>query len=66
VLIQEYSNEGYRRLWALLRHRLRLRANGETTCRVLQTRRSLMDELTVTSQPRLKASMTRIVQSGRR
>jgi putative transposase len=42
VLIQEHPTYGYRRLWALLRNRLGIRANRKRIYRILKTKRWLV------------------------
>ena len=53
MLIREHPTYGYRRLWALLRYRLGIRANRKRIYRILKAKRWLVHQWTVT--PRLLA-----------
>ncbi len=66
VLIQEHPTYGYRRLWALLRHRLGLRVNRKRIYRILKAKRWLVHQRAVTPRPRVKASVSRTATSDRR
>jgi putative transposase len=66
VLIQEHPTYGYRRLWALLRHRLEIRVNRKKIYRILKAKRWLVHQRAVTPRPRVKASASRTTKSDRR
>jgi putative transposase len=66
VLIREHPTYGYRRLWALLRNRLGIRANRKRIYRILKAKRWLVHQRRVTPRPRVKASVSRTTQSDRR
>ena len=66
VLIREHPTYGYRRLWALLRNRLGIRANRKRIYRILKAKRWLVHQRVATPRPRVKASVSRTTQSDRR
>jgi putative transposase len=66
VLIREHPTYGYRRLWALLRYRLGVRANRKRIYRILKAKRWLVHQRAVSPRPRVKASASRTTQSDRR
>jgi putative transposase len=66
VLIREHPTYGYRRLWALLRNRLGIRANRKKIYRILKAKRWLVHQRPVTPRPRVKASVSRTTHSDRR
>jgi putative transposase len=66
ILIREHPTYGYRRLWALLRNRLGIRANRKRIYRILKAKRWLVHQRVVTPRPRVKASVSRTSQSDRR
>jgi putative transposase len=66
LLIREHPTYGYRRLWALLRFRLGIRANRKRIYRILKDKRWLVHQRPVTPRPRVKASVSRTTKSDRR
>jgi len=66
LLIREHPTYGYRRLWALLRYRLGIRANRKRIYRILKAKRWLVHQRAVTPRPRVKASASRTTRSDRR
>ena len=63
LLIREHPTYGYRRLWALLRYRLGIRANRKRIYRILKAKRWLVHQRPVTPRPRVKASVSRTTKS---
>jgi len=66
LLIREHPTCGYRRLWALLRHRLGVRVNRKRVFRILKARGWLVHQRPMAPRPRVKASVSRIESSDRR
>lgn len=65
-LIQEHPTYGYRRLWALLRHRLGTKANQKKTYRHYDGQTLVGASAALTSRPRVKASASCTAKSDRR
>ena len=65
-LIEEHPTYGYRRLWALLRHRDGIVVNRKAVYRVLVRKRWLVTQRTVTPRPRVQGKRSRAIESNRR
>lgn len=66
LLIREHPTYGYRRLWAVLRHRLGVTVNRKRVYRILKAKGWLVHQRPTTPRPRVKASVSRAERSDRR
>jgi putative transposase len=65
-LIQQYPTYGYRRLWAMLRHKEGQQVNRKAVYRVLKMKGWFVNQRKATPRPRAKAMVSRAPASNQR